>query len=65
MSLWKVPDDEIRELMTEFYAQLAKDPTLDKPAALRNAQLKLMAEKRKKEGEAHPWLWAGFIAAGR
>jgi CHAT domain-containing protein len=65
MSLWKVPDDETKELMTEFYVQLAKDPTLAKPAALRNAQLKLIAAKRKKEGEAHPWLWAGFIAAGR
>ena len=56
MSLWKVPDEQTRELMIEFYRRiLAGEP---RAAALRQAQLKI------KTSHPDPVNWAAFICQG-
>ena len=58
-SLWKVDDVATSELMTEFYrGMLSKG--LKPGAALREAQLKLRAQKNRRS----PYYWAGFILQG-
>lgn len=64
MSLWKVPDEETRELMEAFYGQLDKRPGANKAQALRAAKLKMLRTRRS-EGDALPWSWAAFIVSGR
>ncbi len=67
LSLWKVPDAETRELMTSLYAEVAasKKGRLDAPAALREAQLQLIARLRADTGEAPPFFWGAFVVSGR
>src|SRR5262249_52982527 len=56
MSLWKVPDEETRELMEDFYRRLlAGEPRAE---ALRNAQLSL------KNKHPNPFYWGAFICQG-
>jgi CHAT domain-containing protein len=56
MSLWKVPDEQTRELMEEFYRRLlAGAPRAD---ALREAQLAIRAK------HPHPYFWGAFICQG-
>jgi CHAT domain-containing protein/tetratricopeptide (TPR) repeat protein len=56
MSLWKVPDQQTRELMVDFYQRLLKgEPRAE---ALRQAQL---AMKRR---YPHPFYWGAFICQG-
>lgn len=62
LSLWKVPDDETRELMDRFYAALATEPPAD---ALRAAQLGLLASRRERGLAGHPFFWAAFVVSGR
>lgn len=62
MSLWKVPDDETRRLMTVLHEGLGQGKTASD--ALRTAQLRMLTFLREK-GDANPWLWAAFIASGR
>ncbi|HQU86063.1 MAG TPA: CHAT domain-containing protein [Pyrinomonadaceae bacterium] len=57
-SLWSVDDAATRELMTEFYRNLAKGET--RAASLRNAQLKLLRDGRMK----NPYFWAAFVLYG-
>lgn len=56
MSLWKVPDDQTRDLMIEFYGGLLK--SMDVSEALHEAQQAV----RKKYQE--PYYWAAFICQG-
>jgi tetratricopeptide (TPR) repeat protein len=56
MSLWKVPDHDTRELMTQFYDHLLKDKS--KPAALRAAKLALRRAGRSRQS------WGAFICEG-
>jgi CHAT domain-containing protein len=56
MSLWKVPDQQTQELMTEFYRRLLWGER--RGEALRNAQL----EMRKKYPD--PYYWGAFICQG-
>jgi len=58
-SLWKVDDVATSELMTEFYRGILSKG-LKPSAALREAQLKLRAQKRWRS----PYYWAGFILQG-
>jgi len=58
MSLWKVPDQETRQLMEDFYRRIVKEPVESRPQALRAAQLAV------KEKEADPLFWGAFIYEG-
>ncbi len=58
ISLWKVADDATSDLMVELYRRLQGGT--GRSAALRAAQLKLLADRNT----AHPFFWAGFIASG-
>jgi len=65
MSLWSVPDEETAELMTEMYrGMLRRRRPLGPTAALRDAQLALLAHNRRQYGEALPQTWGAFMAAG-
>lgn len=57
-SLWSVDDFATRELMVEFYKNLAAGQT--RAAALRTAQLKLLKDGRTK----NPLFWAAFVMYG-
>jgi CHAT domain-containing protein len=56
MSLWKVPDEQTKELMVEFYKRIL-DGT-PKAEALREAQLEI------KEKYPDPLYWGAFICQG-
>ncbi|WP_096608041.1 CHAT domain-containing protein [Calothrix sp. NIES-2100] len=58
-SLWSVNDESTSNLMKEFY-QLLNNPKLSKAEALRQAQLKIMADPLYK----HPYFWAAFVLVG-
>ena len=56
MSLWKVPDQQTRELMEEFYSRiLAREP---RAKALKNAQMSIRSK------HPHPFFWGAFICQG-
>jgi len=56
MSLWKVPDDETKELMEEYYNHILSGQS--RADALRNAQLTI------KKKYPNPWYWGAFICQG-
>lgn len=62
MSLWKVPDEETKELMVEFYKRLRAGE--GKARALQNAQLAMMRARKEKYGAAHPFYWGAFVCVG-
>jgi CHAT domain-containing protein len=62
-SLWQVNDRATAKLMEVFFAGLAKGK--DKAAALREAQLRLIEERREDSAAAHPFFWAAFTVTGR
>ncbi|MFT7620965.1 MAG: CHAT domain-containing protein/Tfp pilus assembly protein PilF [Myxococcota bacterium] len=74
MSLWKVPDEETRRLMTSFYAEMGPQASpadsaaavigSDKAVTFRKAQLALIARARE-QGDTNPWLWGAFLISGR
>lgn len=57
-SLWKVADQETRDLMVSYYEKLQKGG--GRSQALREVQLAMMA----KPETAHPYFWASFLVAG-
>jgi CHAT domain-containing protein len=57
MSLWTIDDETTAELMVRFYEDLAR--TKSPATALRNAQLKLLAQR------PHPFFWSPFVLVGR
>lgn len=57
-SLWSVDDFATRELMVEFYKNLAAGQT--RSASMRSAQLKLLRDGRTK----NPLFWAAFVLYG-
>ena len=61
MSLWKVPDQPTKDIMLAFYKNLKVGQTKD--MALRNAKLEWLNATKAPE-LAHPYYWAGFVAAG-
>ncbi len=63
MSLWSIPDAETRVLMDEVYRRHLGRWADPPPAALREAQLALLAAQRA-EGTPHPYAWAAFIMSG-
>jgi CHAT domain-containing protein/Tfp pilus assembly protein PilF len=62
-TLWQVPDKASAELMALFFRGLAKK--LDRAEALRQARLRVIAERRDENAAAHPFFWAAFTLTGR
>jgi CHAT domain-containing protein len=61
-TLWKVPDLETQQLMTDFITRWkAGTPGVD---ALRDAQIAMIGQMRKQHGHAHPFYWAAFTMTG-
>ena len=56
MSLWKVPDEQTKELMVDFYKRLLSGKP--RAEALREAQLAM------KEKYSNPYYWGAFICQG-
>ena len=63
VSLWSVPDEETKELMTQFYKNLATSG-MDRCQALRQAMLREMEIVEKRYGSAYPLCWGGFVFVG-
>ena len=63
MSLWDVPDVETQELMTRFYQHWLSG--LEKPAALRRAQLEMRKVVKARHGRDLPYYWGAFVLVGR
>jgi CHAT domain-containing protein len=63
MSMWSVPDQETQELMSLFYAKWLGG--LDKPDALRQAQLEEREVVRKRYGKDLPYYWGAFVLVSR
>jgi CHAT domain-containing protein len=61
-SLFEVPDAETRALMGRFYGGLHAGR--GKLAALHEAQLQMLRQRREAHGAAHPFFWASFILVG-
>ncbi|MEW6281576.1 MAG: CHAT domain-containing protein, partial [Candidatus Eremiobacterota bacterium] len=57
-SLWKVSDRVTRDLMVEFYRELAQGTP--RGVALQRAQIRLL----RGEGTAHPFYWGAFVLVG-
>jgi CHAT domain-containing protein len=58
MSLWKVSDEDTRDLMIGYYKRLRMGG--GRTESLRQAQLSMLS----KPGTEHPYYWAAFIASG-
>lgn len=58
-TLWYINDQATVPLIEEFYSQL-RQPNMTKANALRNAQLKMIAD----ESYNHPAVWSPFILIG-
>ncbi len=63
MSLWSVPDRETQELMTQFYKNWLTG--MDKPEALRRAQITERDRVKERYGKDLPYYWGAFILVGR
>jgi CHAT domain-containing protein len=63
MSMWSVPDRETQELMALFYAKWLSG--LDKPEALRQAQLEERMVVQKRYGKDLPYYWGAFVLVSR
>jgi CHAT domain-containing protein len=63
MSMWSVPDQETQELMSLFYAKWLGG--LDKPEALRQAQLQEREVVRKRYSKDLPFCWGAFVLVSR
>ena len=61
-TLWKVSDEQSKNLMTSFYKYLSKGK--EKDEALRLAKLEFLQKNEKKTELLHPFFWASFIGIG-
>jgi CHAT domain-containing protein len=58
-SLWQVDDKSTATLMSEFYRQLASNPSITKSEALRRAQNDVLQKYKE-----HPFYWAAYVLVG-
>ena len=63
MSMWSVADKETQELMSLFYQKWLGG--MEKPEALRQAQLEERETVRKRYGKDLPFYWGAFVLIGR
>ena len=63
MSMWSVPDKETQELMSLFYANWLGG--MEKPEALRQAQLEEREMVKKRYGKDLPYYWGAFVLIGK
>jgi CHAT domain-containing protein len=63
MSMWSVPDKETQELMALFYKNWTSG--MEKPEALRQAQLAERETVKKRYGKDLPFYWGAFVLVGR
>ena len=63
MSMWSVPDKETQELMSLFYQKWLGG--MEKPEALRQAQLEERETVRRRYGKDLPFYWGAFVLVGR
>jgi CHAT domain-containing protein len=63
MSLWPVDDRATRRWMQRLYEGHLRRG-LDTAASVRAATLAVLADRRRKGLDTHPFYWAGFIASG-
>jgi tetratricopeptide (TPR) repeat protein len=63
MSMWSVPDKETQELMSLFYENWLSG--MQKPEALRHAQMKEREQVEKRYGKDLPYYWGAFVLVGR
>jgi CHAT domain-containing protein len=63
MSMWSVPDKETQELMALFYQKWLGG--MDKPEALRQAQLQERETVRRRYGKDLPYYWGAFVMVSR
>lgn len=61
-SLYSVPDSNTRDFMRAFYQALIQGKS--KTAALHDAQLKMLQQRRGAGQAAHPYFWGSFILIG-
>ena len=62
-SLWSVEDESTAELMRDFYRNLWRKG-MGRHAALRAAQLSMLARNRAEHGDARPSSWGAFVLSG-
>jgi CHAT domain-containing protein/tetratricopeptide (TPR) repeat protein len=63
MSLWPVDDESARIWMGRLYRRHVQDG-LGTAEAVRRASLDVLRLRRARGASAHPFYWAGFLAAG-
>ena len=63
MSMWSVPDRETQELMALFYRKWLAG--LEKPEALRQAQLEERGVVLQRYGKDLPYYWGAFVLISR
>jgi CHAT domain-containing protein len=63
MSMWSVPDNETKELMVEFYRNIAPG-RMNKCQALRQAALRQMTVVEARYGHKNPFYWGAFVFLG-
>ncbi len=61
-TLWKVSDEQSKNLMSSFYKYLSKGK--EKDEALRLAKLDFLKANEKRTELLHPFFWASFIGIG-
>lgn len=62
VSLWSVPDQETKVLLSWFYNGL--DRGLSKTASLKEAKLAMIRDFRKRQEPDHPYTWGAFVCVG-
>jgi len=63
MSMWSIPDNETKELMTFFYKNLQAG-SMNRAQSLRQAALQELEVVKSRYGNSNPFFWGAFIFAG-